>query len=294
MAQAVNRCSAGARMRQLAASWSLYLPMALLAATLAPAARAQSLLSGDEQNVVNFAFATQLGSGVYSVSGRTLQIYRLPFGHTLKSTDESSFGVELTLPVTFGFYDFELQDIEDGDIPTQVDSVSFVPGLTLVFELQPDWTLEPYFEAGIARARDVNAHANIYAVGVASLFEFGGKGFDWLLRNDLTFAGVDLRGTDGSDRFARLQTVLTARRPFGRESSVDYLVYALNVYYVDQPGGPVDSAVQGGHSVQYEIGITLGTTEPRRIWHMPLPRIGIGYRFGSNLDVFRIVIGTPF
>jgi hypothetical protein len=25
-----------------------------------------------------------------------------------------------------------------------------------------------------------------------------------------------------------------------------------------------------------------------------LPRVGIGYRFGSNLDVFRIVIGTPF
>ncbi len=47
-------------------------------------------------------------------------------------------------------------------------------------------------------------------------------------------------------------------------------------------------------SVQYEIGLTLGTTEPRRVWGMPVPRVGIGYRFGSNLDVFRIVIGTPF
>ncbi len=163
-------------MRHSSKSWSLDLPTVLLTATIAPTACAQSLLSRDEQNVINFAFATQLGSGVYSVSGRTLQIYRLPFGHTLRSTDESSFGVELTLPVTFGFYDFELQDIEDGDIPTQVDSLSFVPGLTLVFELQPDWTLEPYFEAGIARARDVNAHANVYAVGVASLYEFGGQG----------------------------------------------------------------------------------------------------------------------
>src|SRR5687767_8748064 len=83
--------------------------LVLLAVTPMPVAHAQTLLSRDEQNVANFAFATQLGSGVYSVSGRTLQIYRLPFSHTLKSPDNSDFGVELTLPVTFGFYDFELQ-----------------------------------------------------------------------------------------------------------------------------------------------------------------------------------------
>jgi hypothetical protein len=270
------------------------LSMVLLAAMLAPVADAQTLLSYDEQNLANFAFATQLGSGVYSVSGRTLQIYRLPFSHTLRTTEDSSFGIELTLPVTFGFFDFELQDIGDEGIPTQVDSLSFVPGLTFVFDLQPDWTLDPYLEAGIARAQDVNAHANVYAVGVASLYEFDGNGFNWLLRNDLTLAGVDLRGTDGSDRFARLQTVITARRPFSRRSSVDYLVYGLNEYYVHQPGGPLDSASGRGHAVQYEFGVTLGTSEQTRVWRIPVPRVGIGYRFGSNLDVFRIVIGTPF
>jgi hypothetical protein len=270
------------------------LVLALLGVIQAPQARAQTLLSVDEQNVANFAFATQLGSGVYSVSGRTLQIYRLPFSHMLKSGEESGFGVELTLPVTFGFYDFELQDTANGDLPTNVDALSFVPGVTLSFELQPGWSLEPYVEAGIARARDVDADSTVYAGGLRSLYDFDGKGFDWLLRNDLTFAGVDLRGSAGSNEFVRFQTVLTARRPITQESTVDYLVYALNEYYVDQPDGPVDSAERGGSSVQYEVGITLGTTEPRRIWRIPLPRLGIGYRFGSNLDVFRIVIGTPF
>jgi len=268
--------------------------MFLLAVTQVPLALAQNLLSGDEQNLANFAFATQLGSGIYSISGRTLQIFRLPFSHTLKSTDDSGFGVELTLPVTFGFYDFELQDTAEGDIPTQVDALSFVPGLTLVYEVQPGWTLKPYLEAGIARARDVDADSNVYSGGLRSLYEFDGQGFDWLLRNDLTFAGVDLRGAEGSNRFARLQTVVTARRPFVEGSNIDYLVYALNEYYINQPDGPVESAVQGGSSVQYEVGFTLGTSEPRRIWRLPVPRVGIGYRFGSNLDVFRIVIGAPF
>jgi hypothetical protein len=271
-----------------------WLCVALLAVTPAPLAHAQALLSRDEQNVVNFAFATQLGSGVYSVSGRTLQIYRLPFSHALKSADDSGVGVVLTLPVSFGFYDFELQDVANGDIPTDVDAVSFVPGLKLVFEARPGWTLEPYVEAGVSRARDVDANSTVYAGGVVSLYEFDGRGFDWQLRNDLVFAGIELHDTAGNDHFTRFQTVVTARRLFHRDSSLDYLVYALNDYYLDQPNGPVASADRGGSSVQYEIGMTLGTSEARRIWNFPIPRVGVGYRFGSNLDVFRIVFGTPF
>jgi len=43
-----------------------FLASLLIAVAPSPPARAQSLLSGDEQNVVNFAFATQLGSGIYA------------------------------------------------------------------------------------------------------------------------------------------------------------------------------------------------------------------------------------
>ena len=272
-------------------AWPL---LAVLAIAQSPAAGAQSLLSGDEQNVINFAFATQLGSGVYSVSDRTLQIYRLPFRYDLKPARDSGVGVALTLPVTFGFFDFELQDVANGDIPTDVDALSFVPGLALTFEVAPDWFLEPYAEAGISKARDVDADATVYSGGLVSLYEFGGEGFDWQLRNDLTFAGVDVHGAEGSDHFTRFQTVLTARRPFGHGSPIDYLLYALNDYYVDQPDGPIDSAELHASSMQYEIGITLGTVETRRIWQVPLPRVGIGYRFGSNLDAWRIVFGAPY
>jgi hypothetical protein len=268
--------------------------LALLAVSLPPAADAQSLLSGDEQNVVNFAFATQLGSGVYSVSGRTLQVYRFPFGHALKDAAGSRFGVELTLPVTFGFYDFELQDVADGDIPDSVDSVSFMPGLTFGFRMNDDWKLEPYVEAGLTKARDADADATVYAGGLVSLYEFEGTGFDWQLRNDLAYAGVDLHGTAGSDHLTRFQTVVTARRAFQGGGSLDYLAYAQNDWYFDQPEGPVDSAGSRGDSLQYEVGVTLGFAETRRIWGIPLPRVGIGYRFGADLDAWRIVFGTPY
>jgi hypothetical protein len=267
---------------------------ALLAFAQPPAANAQSLLSGDEQNVVNFAFATQLGSGVYSVSGRTLQIYRLPFRHELREADEAGFGAILTLPVTLGFYDFELQDVANGGIPADVDAASFVPGLRLVFEAGTHWTLEPYAELGVSKARDADADATVYAGGLVSLYEFSGRGFDWQLRNDLGYAGVDLRGSGGTDDFARFQTVLTARAPLGQRSGIDYLAYALNDWYIDQPEGPVDSAERRGRTLQYEIGFTFGAREPVRLWSIPLPRVGVGYRFGNDLEVWRVVFGTPW
>ncbi|HEU4689280.1 MAG TPA: hypothetical protein VFS23_12990 [Vicinamibacterales bacterium] len=270
-------------------------PLIAVVAILQPSgARGQSLLSGDEQNVVNFAFATQLGSGVYSVSGRTLQIYRLPFRFDLKAVDDSGFGAALTLPVTFGFYDFELQDVANGDLPDDVDTLSFVPGFALAFQLAPDWLLEPYIEAGISKARDTDADATVYSGGLASSYEFGGQGFDWQLRNDLTYAGVDLRGAGGTDHFTRFQTVVSARRPVSSLSRLDYLMYVLNDYYVDQPDGPVDSAGQRGEPFQFEIGVTLGTSATQRLWKIPLPRVGIGYRFGSDLEAWRIVFGTPY
>jgi hypothetical protein len=272
-------------------TWPLVI---LLAVVRLPEAYAQSLLSGDEQNVVNFAFATQLGSGVYSVSGRTLQIYRLPFRHELRDVDEAGFGAVVTLPLTFGFYDFELQDVANGEIPADVDAVSLVPGLRLVFQPGTHWTLEPYAEFGISKARDADADATVYSGGLVSLYEFSGGWFDWQLRNDLGYAGVDLRGSAGSDDFARFQTVLIARAPFGGGSRLDYLLYALNDWYIDQPEGPVDSAERGGRTLQYELGVTLGARETTRVWGIPLPRVGLGFRFGDDLEVWRIVFGTPY
>jgi hypothetical protein len=273
---------------------ALHLWSVLLAVICVLPARAQTALTRDEQNLVNFGFATQLGSGVYAVSGRTLQIYRLPFSYTLQSNDEHKVGVELTLPVTVGFYDFKLRDVAQATLPNHVDSVSFVPGVTFSFPVLPTWRLEPFLEAGISETGDPQSDANVYAGGLRSLYTFGAQRFAWLLYNDIVYAGLDFRGSAGSDDFTRLRTALTARRPFTRESTADYLLYAMHEYYIDQPHGTVYGPKSGGSSVQYEFGITFGTTPARRVWRVPLPRVGIGYRFGSNIEVFRLVLGSPY
>ena len=46
----------------------------------------------------NFAFAHRLGTGIYEISGRTVQVYSLPFERRLRERDDEHAGLVLTLP----------------------------------------------------------------------------------------------------------------------------------------------------------------------------------------------------
>jgi hypothetical protein len=98
-------------------------------------AHAVAPLTRSEEAVINFGFATQLGSGIYSVSGRTLQVYRLPFGYTLPAEDDARIRPRLTLPVSIGFVDFKPRDVVDSGLPEGLDTVSIVPGIALDIEV---------------------------------------------------------------------------------------------------------------------------------------------------------------
>ena len=45
-------------------------------------------------DVVNYAFASQLGSGIYSVNGRTVQIYRIPISKKVPIPGRQALGPE--------------------------------------------------------------------------------------------------------------------------------------------------------------------------------------------------------
>src|SRR5512140_2778000 len=110
----------------------------LLFASLAVEARSVQPLSQSEQAVINFGFATQLGSGVYSLSGRTLQVYKLPFAWDLPAEPDARFKLRLTLPLTIGFVGFKPIDIVDSGLPQHLDSISFVPGLEADVRVRDD------------------------------------------------------------------------------------------------------------------------------------------------------------
>src|SRR5262245_52190127 len=131
------------------------LPMTSLL-TCAAAVRAQAPTETAEDQAVgqslNYVFATDLGSGVYDLGGRTLQIYRFTYEKELREGDENTLGVSFVMPWTFGFFDFHPLDVLSEGIPTRVDSFSLVPGFEFDYLMENDWHLVPYLRGGVSVA----------------------------------------------------------------------------------------------------------------------------------------------
>src|SRR5687767_5558893 len=104
--------------------------LALMPLAAAAQTRAEQRDAAVRQSI-SYVFATDLGSGVYDLDGRTLQIYRLTYTHAWREPTPEKFGVSFDLPVTAGFFDFTPLDVVAEGIPTRVDSFAAVPGVKL-------------------------------------------------------------------------------------------------------------------------------------------------------------------
>jgi hypothetical protein len=246
----------------------------------------------------NFAFAHRLGTGIYEISGRTVQVYSLPFERRLRERDDERAGLVLTLPVTLGFFDFKVQDILESGLPSDLSTLSFVPGLRWEIGIGEHWEVQPFVEAGVARDRSNSLQASVATLGATAdrRSESPHGALRW--HHSLAYAHSRIDGA-GSDDFALLVSGIELTRPLDTrigDVALDFAPYAALRWYPDAPSVPLlASAPTGGVTrLQGELGITLGTAEPLRIAGVTLPRIGLGYRFGEDLSVFRLVIGERF
>jgi len=179
------------------------------------AATAQEPLSASEAKVVNYAFATQLGSGVYSVAGRLIQVYRIPFSYKVREEKEGDWGLRVTFPVTVGLYDFKAVDVLETGVPEHMDAASLVPGLEFRVPVLKDWLLKPYMEAGVGKEHSGGADFRIASGGVRSLADFRPGNFTLARGNTLGYAGVEPTGDRPADDLVMFETGLEARHSLG-------------------------------------------------------------------------------
>jgi len=262
----------------------------------AMAAGAQPLSEGEAQ-LTHFAFASQLGSGVYSVSGRTIQIYRLPIGWQVTEPEGRRPGLRLKLPATIGLYDFEARDVIDSGLPDRLDTLSLALGAELDFPLG-EWHLVPYVEGGRAWDSGGNADATLYSAALHARREWSRDEHLWRFSAGLVYAGVALDGAGNDSDLVKLEAGFEARRPVGFDiagNAAEGGTYVLVEWYGDRAEETlVGSAGEKKIPAQAEIGLTLGTRPVLKLWGLPLPRVGFAYRFGDGVSVYRLVFGSPF
>jgi len=256
----------------------------------------------------NFAFASELGSGIYELHGHNLQVYQLMPSHWLRETPRPGTrpGIKLIFPVTLGFFNFKSADIIHLDLPSSIGAVSFEPGVQLDYWLHEDWHVYPYAKAGFTYSSTTEVNALIYGLGVRSdvrfsLFDGAGMWRSELLRAGVHYTHASTTQADGSvtplpnDAFTRWRNGVELRHVFGPpfwERRAEVGIYGIIDIYSDAPSGPATGI--STRTVQYETGLMFGTNPTWAIWGWPLPRLGIGYRAAGALTGWRIVFGDPF
>lgn len=240
-------------------------------------------------------FATELGSGIYDVSGRTLLVYRLPFSYTLRDATDDAPGLNLTLPAAVGFFDYTPRDLVHTQLPSHLDAVSFVPGLQLDFTMTEHWHVLPYARAGGALASS-DFIGWLYGFGTTSSYKWQTHGLKALVINDLLVAGVKYKDpAEPRDTLIRFRNGLELRRGIGASlghHELELSVYGLVDYFLDAPRPPFVGASTS--RFQFEPGFLFGALPPWTIHGFPVPRLGIGYRFAGDLSGWHLFLSSPF
>jgi hypothetical protein len=244
----------------------------------------------------NYAFASQLGSGIYQLSGHTVQIYRVPVYYPIRPAQGRYPGVRVTLSGCIGYFELSPTDADPPDNPDDVAMASFVPGVALEFPVLKNWSLEPFGELGVAQDFHDSERATVYTVGLKSLAKFRPRGVDLLLGHRLVYAGDHVSDSEYDEDFVMLETGFEVRRPLAFEvkgHGLDGGLYIMNYLYLEPTRVFLrDEPLEVGN--QYELGFTVGTRVPVEFWRFSFPRLGLGYRFGDDASAVRLVLGAAF
>jgi hypothetical protein len=266
----------------------------VLAGMTPPALAAAAPADDATSRTLSYVFATELGSGVYEMSGRNLQVYRVIPSRYLRAPGESTPGVRVFAPITAGLYDFAPQDVIGEGLPTGVDSFSITPGIALDFELGSSWFLSPYVQAGPSFAGR-NLDGWIQGAGLRLTRSKMVERTEVENRHELTITAVSWQHNLPNERFIRLRQA--ARIAKGtpvrlRGYELETGAYGIVDLILDSPQPAIADASQ--ENLQLEFGLLFGTRPGFRIWRSGPLRLGIGYRLAGEISGLRLVLGSAF
>lgn len=248
------------------------------------------------ERTVNFAFATQIGGGIYKVGGRTVQVYRVAGSIQLQSPDGHPFGIMLRFPITIGFFDFKIEDVLATGLPEDVATLALVPELTFEIRVQDTWWLRPFGGLGLGKDFQGGALSVIYVLGVRSIAIWPWHANHIRLANRLIHSGYTNEDIDFVDDFGIFETGVDLRRGLSinvGQHEIDGSVFGINYLYLVSPRLLTETFALD-LTTSWEFGVTFGTTTPWRVIGIRMPRVGVSYRFGSGPGTLRIIIGNPF
>ncbi len=246
--------------------------------------------------LTSFAFASYLGTGFYTTEGHSVFVLQLPFEHIIIEKTSTQAGWKLNLPLTIGFINFDsLKDIEELPDLNDVGTITFLPGLEYQLPLTINWTVSPFADYGFARDLDSDSNVLIVGAGIKSRFYFQLGSQQFTLGNRFLYAREKSKDSGSDADYSLIETGISYNIPGGFEFTEKPLfanIYYINYYYpnnlvfLEQTKNPIRVGVV------HEVGFTISNIPDFLFFEKT--QLGLGVRFGSGVNVYRLVYGMPF
>jgi len=250
-------------------------------------------------NLIDWYYGAVYGTGVYRVNDKTVVQFRIPFAYAPKKFQVRGVEGKLLLPVSIGFYDFDLSTIFDEKIAERVGTFSFLPGVEFLVPVGNNWLLRPFGNLGGGAEYSSGGRALIYAVGLKSRRSWSRGGTEFLLGGELQYAGYRTNEARTST-LSRIGIGGNALFPLGanvRGRDLNWGVHLIYRYYFND----LESLIPALTRVEtveiddeVEVALTLGVDRPVKLFGFGLDRLGVGFVYGGDILGIRLVTGFPF
>ena len=267
--------------------------LALLLAALSvvavpsPAAHAQQPREG----IINYAYASWIGTGYYRIDDRTIWIFRMPFrSYTLREPEGKKWGIDILFPLTLGIDQFD-------DIDFNVGSVTFVPGLRFPYAVTDNWQLKPYGQFGFGKDFEGGDWEAVWGFGIESLASFPIQSGKIQLGNAIRIADQSGSGEGEDNGFSMLEIGLNYQRPVGfnlfkRQNTINiFAIYRdfindLEFFNAFDPRTRINEL--------WTFGLVIGFEPSVKILGIPFRGGGVTYTSGDGFTGIGLTTGFPF
>ncbi|ALO34424.1 hypothetical protein CMT41_06585 [Colwellia sp. MT41] len=259
-----------------------------------------SFVNADEIEPVHYAYANYLGSGIYRTTGQNASLISMPFSYELGHKGKLSYG--LRLPVSIGFFDFDFADLPNLDLPDEVGTITFTPGIAFNYQYSKNLLIESYIDVGYGRNLTTNKGVNIHSSGVSALYHFEIKKYDSIWANRIYIARYDGNGYDAQDSYAALQIGLDTGLPVQYQIlgyQFQPRIFATAFWYFSEVDFfmPRTQALDEGKNISLtnsiELGFTLKFAKTLGYSWAGIDRLGLSYRYSKNFSAVRLLFSFP-
>lgn len=255
---------------------------------------ADSPIDGKNNPASAYAFGSYLGTGVYRAAEQNATIVSIPLTFDLQKDKDSR--TWLRVPLSFGFFDYLARDLTEGELPSSVGTMTVTPGVEHHWQGSENTRMEAYVDLGFGTKFDTSVNVVIFASGISSLYDFTFVGEESVWVSRLQFAAYSERIGTVTDQYSVLQSgadIGLSPRWQWRNMQVQPRIFAVGYWYFNELNFSSDTSKDTLVSGSYEVGATLAFSKPLGGDLLGVDRIGISYRTGDGLDIWRLLFSFP-